>query len=216
MNCTVYTAVGSHNGAGTLSDGRARHQRGLPGHLRETESVILEEGSDQMTILSIKGVYRTRSRSPDKTSQDRFQPKRRKAAATGELSYADPSPQPNHWSGKPLSPGRQAQGCSGQGANLGTGKTSSCPCRAVGRSKRARSVAGTGNGVKASLQRLETTMQRGWGLLQSQICPSTRALGFPTTLSLFWGQIFTHSLLPSSTRILPIPLPSQENASQSK
>lgn len=94
VNCSVYTTVGSHNGAGTLSDGSARNQRDLPGHLRETESVVLEEGSDQMTILRIKGVYRKRSRSPDKTSQDRFQPKRRKAAATGELSYADPSPQP--------------------------------------------------------------------------------------------------------------------------
>lgn len=99
-----------HNGAGTLSAGRARHQRGLPGHLRETESVVLEEGSDQMTILRIKGVYRKRSRSPDKTSQDRFQPKRRKAAATGELSYADPSPQPNHWSGKSLCQGGRHRG----------------------------------------------------------------------------------------------------------
>lgn len=50
-------------------------------------------------------------------------------------------PNRDHWSGKPLSPGRQAQGCSDQGANLRAGKTSSCPCREVGRSKRDRSVA---------------------------------------------------------------------------
>lgn len=73
------------------------------------------------------------SRSLDRTSQGRFQLKRKVTVAVNLSSPADPSLyNPRQWPGQALSPGRQAQGSPGQGAGPGPRQPWSCPCWEVG------------------------------------------------------------------------------------